>query len=435
MRRVLLIAVLVATAAAGVVAAGGDDGDDDYELDAIFDNVAFLTEGQQVRVAGANVGRVEALGITPDHKARVTLVIDERFAPFRADADCTIQPQSLIGERFVECTPGTPNAPPLPMEDGRATLPVSNTHAPVDLDLILGTFDRPARDRLGILLGSLGAGLAGRGKDLNAAIRRANPALQEARRVLEILDRDRSRLRQLVADADTVLRQLSRRGRRVGAFVRHAAEVTSATGRRRGRVAEAARRLPALLGRAEPALRELASFARAGTPLMADLERSGPGVAALLRRSEPFAASLRGTLDDLAPVLGRTRRALPDVTPQVSRLQRFAAEASPVSGLVEDLGTSLRDQGAIDGFGAFFYYATAALSRFDRLSHILPAHPLASVCAAYARTPQPGCSAKYASSAGTAARRRPATAERKPEPARRPRAESANDLLLEFLLR
>ena len=28
------------------------------------------------------------------------------FAPFRADAQCTVRPQSLIGEKFVECEPG-----------------------------------------------------------------------------------------------------------------------------------------------------------------------------------------------------------------------------------------------------------------------------------------------------------------------------------------
>src|SRR4051812_43370464 len=138
MRRLLATACLaVAGLAAALSACGGDRS---YRVDAIFDNVAFLTRGQEVRIAGATVGTVESLALTPDHKARVELSVDRRFAPFRADADCTIQPQSLIGERFVECTPGTPAAGELPRRGGAATLPVGRTHAPIDLDLVLSTF-------------------------------------------------------------------------------------------------------------------------------------------------------------------------------------------------------------------------------------------------------------------------------------------------------
>ncbi len=58
---------------------------------------------------------------------------------------------------------------------------MSNTSSPVDLDLVLQTLNLPVRERAALLLDSLGVGLTARGGDLNQAIMRANPALQETR--------------------------------------------------------------------------------------------------------------------------------------------------------------------------------------------------------------------------------------------------------------
>lgn len=408
MRRALLAGLLAALLVAGLTAQGGDDGDG-YRVDAIFDNVAFLTEGQDVRVAGAVVGEVEHLEVTPDHKARVRMRVDERFAPFRADADCTIQPQSLIGERFVQCTPGTPDAQPLRADaEHPPTVPVENTHAPVDLDLVLATFDRPARERLGILLGSLGAGLAGRGDDLGDAILRANPALQETRRVFDVLHRDRERLRTLIRDGDTVLAALAARRDDVRGFVRDGAATMRETARRRDRVAESVRRLPALLREADPALGRLSAFAKAGTPLARDLEESAPDLDALLTQTGTFSQRLRPTLERLEPVVEATRDAVPDLAPQLRRLKRFATDADPAGKLVAELFGSLQERGAFDGLGAFFYYTTVATSRFDRFGHYLPAYIIGTTCALPSQTAVHGCSARYSSYDHAAARRREA---------------------------
>jgi virulence factor Mce-like protein len=413
MRRVAAACVLLVVACAvALTACSGSD--DRYRVDAIFDNVAFLTPGQQVRIAGATIGSIEELSVTGDHKARVRMTIDPRFAPFRADADCTIQPQSLIGERFVQCVPGTPAAPALEQIDGTPTLPVERTHAPVDLDLILSTFDLPSRQRLGILLGSLGAGLAGQGDNLGDAILRANPALEATRGMLGVLDRDRAQLRGLITDGDAVLRPLAARSDRVAAFIRRAADVAGTTAAHRAGLAESVRRAPAFLDEARPALTELASFARAGTPLLDGLRRSGPGLDELLRDTGSFAEDVRPALDRLAPVLAQTRAALPDLTPQVARLGRFAKSALPAGTLVDELFTSLEDRGALDGLMSFFHFASIAFSRYDKFSHILPAFLMGNPCMLYAKAPLAGCSSKYSSFTGLGERKAPDRARRRP---------------------
>ena len=104
-RALSVVAVLLAVVAVAVVvrAAGEDDG---YRVRAIFDNAGFVIPGYDVRVAGVRVGEVEDVEVTPDVRAALVLRIDDpAFRPFRADAECRVRPQSLIGERYVECVP------------------------------------------------------------------------------------------------------------------------------------------------------------------------------------------------------------------------------------------------------------------------------------------------------------------------------------------
>ena len=71
-----------------------------------------MIKGEDVKIAGVKVGKIESLDVTPDNKAAVVLdITDPGYQDFRKDATCTIRPQSLIGEQFVECTPTQKRAP------------------------------------------------------------------------------------------------------------------------------------------------------------------------------------------------------------------------------------------------------------------------------------------------------------------------------------
>ena len=124
---------------------------------------------------------------------------DDGFKDFREDASCIIRPQSLIGEKFVDCTPTQPRAagsePPPELEEiataspgeGQRLLPLENNGKAVDIDLIQNINRVPYRDRFRLILNDLGAGLAARGDDLGEVVDRANPALRQTNRVLKIL--------------------------------------------------------------------------------------------------------------------------------------------------------------------------------------------------------------------------------------------------------
>ena len=172
-----------------------------------------------------------------------------------------MRPQNLIGERFVECKPTqvrSANAEPPPelelIEDGpgegQRLLPVENTTQSVDIDLIGNTMREPERERLSLILNELGTGLAGRGRDLNDVIRRANPALRETDEVLEILARQNTVLEQLAVNSDTILAPLARDRARVASAIRHSSSVAQATAERREALAADIQTLPRVPRRA-----------------------------------------------------------------------------------------------------------------------------------------------------------------------------------------
>ena len=172
-----LLTLAIVAAAIATTGAAGPGGGSNYQVLAIFDDVASAVPGEDVKIAGAKVGKIESMDVTPRHKAAVTLKIsDSNFTPFHRNAHCTIRPQSLIGEKYVECEPGTDASPALRkipdgLDDaGKHLLPLANTSAPVDIDLINNIMRLPYRQRFSILLSDLGAGFAGRGQDLNELI-------------------------------------------------------------------------------------------------------------------------------------------------------------------------------------------------------------------------------------------------------------------------
>jgi virulence factor Mce-like protein len=401
MRRIVTALLLAAVVLVALVFVGVGGDDDGYRVRAIFDNVAAAVGGEDVKVAGATIGAIESMDVTPQNKAAVVLKIDdERFAPFRANARCTIRPQSLIGEKFVECDPGTAGSAPLrEIEDGEGEgqhlLPLARTSSPVDLDLINNTFRLPYRERFSILISELGAGLAGRGEDLNELIRRANPALRETDRVLAVLARQNRVLSDLARDSDASLAPLAREKERVTGFIREANATGQATAERRADLEASVRRLPGFLRELRPLMADLGNFADQATPVVADLRVAGPDVSRLIQQMGPFSAAATPALVTLGEAALTGRPALLRTRPLIRDLGGFARQARPVSTNLDRLTASFDRSGGIERLADYLFFQTLAVNGFDSLGHYLRAGLIVNLCSLYATTPGPGCNSNF----------------------------------------
>lgn len=75
-----------------------------YELKAAFSNSGGLKVGSAVVIAGVDVGKVKSIALD-DYRASVVLQLPETV-PIQEDAIASVRTKGLIGEKYVEITPG-----------------------------------------------------------------------------------------------------------------------------------------------------------------------------------------------------------------------------------------------------------------------------------------------------------------------------------------
>lgn len=75
-----------------------------YDIHAFFTNSGGLKKGSSVMIAGVEVGRIKSITLE-DYQARVVMSIAESIE-IQEDAIASVKTRGLIGERFVEISPG-----------------------------------------------------------------------------------------------------------------------------------------------------------------------------------------------------------------------------------------------------------------------------------------------------------------------------------------
>jgi phospholipid/cholesterol/gamma-HCH transport system substrate-binding protein len=405
MRRFVYLGLLVALLPWIVIGVVRESTDDDtkehYFVRAIFDNASTLVAGEDVKVAGVPVGVISDLDVTEDKQAAVTLRIDDTdFVPWKADASCKVGSQGLIGEKFVDCEPGSASAPPLAKIDdgpgkGERLLPVDNTSSPVDLDLIGNIMRLPYRQRFAILLSEFGTGLAGRGGDLNEVIHRANPALRETDEVLKILADQNRTLARLATNSDRALGPLARERESFADFIVQANTTSEASAERRDDLGESIRLLPAFLRELRPLMADLEDFTDQGTPLLTDLNAAAPALGRLIKAQGTLSDASRDAFPSLGDALERGRPALIEARPLIRDLGRLGREAAPVSVDLDELTKSLNETGGVERLNDVLYYLALVSNGFDGLGHYLRTGLVTNVCSTYALEQSSTCRSTF----------------------------------------
>ncbi len=127
-----------------------------YRFTTSFAEATQLATEADVRISGVPVGKVKK--IEPDSATGRSLVVIELegdYAPLPSDARAILRQKTLLGETYVELTPGSPDADPI-AEGG--TLAAAQVSPTVQLDEIYRTFDSRHARGLPVLDAAAGAG-------------------------------------------------------------------------------------------------------------------------------------------------------------------------------------------------------------------------------------------------------------------------------------
>jgi len=404
MRRVLAVLVVAGVCIAAVVLTGAsDEADSGTEYKMVFDNAFGLVEGGDFRVAGVKAGQTTDFAIVKNGrgapKAEVTVKITvPGFDDFREDATCEVRPQSLIGEYFVDCQPGT-SAKRLP-KDGKGVIPVEQTVSTIPQDLINNVFRRPYRERFRLIVAELGTGLAGRPKDLQEVLRRAHPGLRETSKVLKILGDQNEIIQNFITDSDSVVTELAANKADVVRWVQSTADASEVTATRREELRQTISKLPRFLSELRPTMRELGNVADEQIPLLADVQRAAPDLNTFFDRLGPFAEASRPALRSLGDASERGTEAFRSGTQEVAELKALSKDAGPFAKPLRQFfetfdnrnraletdqrakdsappapdPTAISGEGGFTGLEAVWNYAfwqTLSVNQFDAQGHIL----------------------------------------------------------------
>ena len=105
-------------------------------VEADFRNVSGLLTGNNVRLAGINVGTVKKITIVNDSTVRVSMSLNRQVQPFvKKNAVASVGTDGLVGNTIVNLTAAAAPAPPVQAGD------VLPTSTPLALDAMLGTFN------------------------------------------------------------------------------------------------------------------------------------------------------------------------------------------------------------------------------------------------------------------------------------------------------
>jgi len=415
-KKLIAGAVVVAAIVVAVILIAGGGSGEGYVVRAVFDQGSFMVSGEQVRVAGANVGEIKSVGVSlPGEptaiedgkfkdvpgKAIIELEItDPGFQDFRQDASCEIRPQSLIGEKYVNCTPTVPRAPgqqeapplkQIPAGEpgaGQYLLPLGSNTTSVDPDLINDIQSLPYAQRFRLIFNELGAGLAGRGEDLEAAIKRANPTLRNVDLLFKQLTEEKHQLAQLASDSKEILEPLTREKQHVVGFLAHSGEAAEASSAHGPELEEALQKFPRFLTEFRATMANLKEFSDAGTPLLEDLGVAAPSLTDATRALTPFSKATTTALTSLGSVGEEAGPVFAEATPVVRKASKLAISGEVSTAELAHLFVSIKETGGWNGLTELIYNTALSLNGFDKYGHY--GRTLLNLTACIEYIPHPG---------------------------------------------
>jgi len=292
-----------------------------YELQVPFEEATQLAEQSDVRISGVSVGKVQTIEESPDGKrARASIHIDNKYAPLPSGTRAILRTKTLLGETYVELTPGNSDGPTL--HDGEA-LPRANVAESVQLDEIFRTFDRPTRRAFQEWMREGATAIAGRGSALSTAFGELDPAFTEFDRLFRVLDTQRLAVRQLFRNGTTTLRALRGRQGQLASLIRNSNAVFSTTATRSRDIEALFRAFPTFEDEQRLTFDRLKTFALNADPLARQLVPAAKQLSPTLIAFSRLAPQAKGLFEGLEPVISRAPNGL-------GSLRRFLRSDFPV---------------------------------------------------------------------------------------------------------
>jgi virulence factor Mce-like protein len=332
-----------------------------YRFSVSFPQANQLAQEADVRISGVSVGKVKSISVQPTNGySNVTIELNRRYAPIPRDTSAILRQKTLLGETYVELTPG--NRASGSLREG-ARLPASQVAPSVALDQIFRALDARTRQALQTWFQTLAVSVNGRGRDISDAIGTLAPFAQDANTLALLLNAQQPEVRRVVRNTGTVFAALSQRDAQLRSLITNTNLVFQTTAQRNRELAQTFIALPTFERESTLTVNRLARFSQTTNPLITQLRPAARQLSPTLISLSKIAPDLRGLFHDLDPLIAASRVGLPALERFTDELHPLLAELDPllhqVNPIISFLGLYRRE------LTAFFANVTAATEATD----------------------------------------------------------------------
>jgi phospholipid/cholesterol/gamma-HCH transport system substrate-binding protein len=329
-----------------------------YEIEIPFNEATQLAQQSDVRISGVSVGKVQNIVLAPNGEQALAKVdIEDKYGPIPRGTRAILRTKTLLGETYIELTPGPRNGPKLP--DG-GTLPEANIAESVQLDEIFRTFNPRTRAAFQSWQQEAAIAIEGRGADLSYAFGELEPAFTQFDHLFRVLDSQRLAVKQLFRNGATSLEALRGRQGELASLIRNSNAVFSTTAERARDIEALFRAFPTFEDESRLTLERLKTFALDADPVVRQLIPAAEQLSPTLIAFSKFAPQAKGFFEGLAPVIERA----PTGFPAVRKL--FRDQFPPLLRALDPFLRNLNP--VITGLGLYKHELTAAMANVAAVS-------------------------------------------------------------------
>lgn len=296
-----------------------------YQLHIAFPEATQLASQSDVRISGVNIGKVVQLNPS-ENRTDALLEIKPEFAPLPTNTRAMLRVKSLLGETYVELTPGNRKGKTVP--DG-GTLNPGQVSTTVELDEILSTFDEKTRKAFQTWMEAGSEAVRGRGADINAVFGRL-PGLTEKLKALSVtLDAQQAATSKAVSQTAEVFDALSEREGQLRGLVTDSERLFALTASRNEKLGQIVRELPRFERESTDMLPKLTAFAKRATPAVEQLQPAATAMGPAFSALDDVSPEFEGLFAQLKPVISASEKGLPALNRILDGLPPVFADFQP----------------------------------------------------------------------------------------------------------
>lgn len=306
-----------------------------YRFKVAFPYAQELATPAQVRIAGVPVGKVVSTQLAPQgNRTLATIQMNNQYAPIKRDTRAILRIKTILGETYVQLTPGTPNSPSL--ADG-GTLPQGQVENAVQLDDIFNALNAPTRKAFQQWQVALGKAVRGNDQNLNFVLGNLPTFATDASTTTQVLDVQQAAVEKLIREGAVVFDALTRNQAALRNLITTGETTFATTAANNNALAATFKVFPTFLYETRLTMARVQKFALNTDPLLKELEPVALDLGPTMHAVQVLSPYLRSLFVELRPLIQASKTGLPAIasvlrgaSPVLDNLGPFLEQLNPI---------------------------------------------------------------------------------------------------------